>query len=221
MEHKKIYIDFLCLIWLYISMTQTINPSPSAPSIFGSLDPTPIRSIRSDGWTMERRRRFCEVLAETGRVQVAAKAVGMDVSSAYRLRRRADAREFALAWKAALSLAQSRMVDEAMELALDGVWEIITRADGTSIERRRRDGNLMLTTLAKLNQLDAFNERGVQIVAQDFDAFLDRMDGTEMFPDETLDDFLNDRSGKRSISGKLAKPAGRDKDGRFLPKNSR
>jgi hypothetical protein len=202
-------------------MKHTASPPPTALSNASPLAPPPLRSIRSDGWTMERRRRFCEVLAETGRVQVAAKAVGMDVSSAYRLRRRRDAREFALAWTAALSLAQARMIDEAMELALDGTYETITRDDGTIIERRRKDSNLMLTTLAKLNQLDAFNERGAQIVAQDFDAFLDRMDGTEMFPDETLDDFLNDRSGKRSISGRLIKPAGRDKDGRFLPKSPR
>jgi hypothetical protein len=201
-------------------MTHLPHPASAHTETPPMVQP-PLRAIRSDGWTMEKRRRFCEVLAETGRVQIAAKAVGMDVTSAYRLRRRGDARDFALAWNAAISLAQSRMIDEAMELAFDGVWETVTRDDGTMIERRRRDGNMMLTTLSKLTQLDAVTAKSTQIVAQDFDAFLDRMDGTTLFPDETLDDFLNERTGKRSLSGKLKKANGRDKDGRFLPKFGR
>ncbi len=199
-------------------MTHTNTPSPAALSAPSTLAQPPLRAIRSDGWTMERRRRFCEVLAETGRVQVAAKSVGMDVTSAYRLRRRGDAQEFALAWNAAIAIAQSRMIDEAMELALDGTYETITREDGTTLERRRKDSRMILTTLAKLLDVEALNTKSTQIVAHDFDAFLDMMDGTALFPDETLDDFLNDRSGKRSISGKLTKPTQRDKDGRFLPK---
>ena len=50
----------------------------------------PVRRIpRTDGWTEEKQRRFIETLADTGLVNVAAKAVGMSRESAYRLRRSA------------------------------------------------------------------------------------------------------------------------------------
>jgi hypothetical protein len=57
---------------------------------------------RHDGWTAARQNRFIEVLAATRSINKACSAVGMSRASAYKLRDRADARQFRLAWNAAL-----------------------------------------------------------------------------------------------------------------------
>jgi hypothetical protein len=59
------------------------------------------RRPRTDGWTEEKQRRFIEVLADTGLVAAAAKAVGMSRETAYRLRRSPHGAAFARAWDAA------------------------------------------------------------------------------------------------------------------------
>jgi hypothetical protein len=59
------------------------------------------RQPRYDGWTEEKQRRFIEVLADTGIVTAAAKAVGMSSQSAQRLRRSPDGAAFSRAWDAA------------------------------------------------------------------------------------------------------------------------
>ena len=55
---------------------------------------------RADGWTAARQAAFLGLLAETGRVDEAARRVGMSRETAYRLRRRAGADSFAAAWDA-------------------------------------------------------------------------------------------------------------------------
>jgi hypothetical protein len=177
-----------------------------------AASPPPIQ--RHDGWTPERRRQFCEMLAECGQVSVAARAVGMDMSSAYRLRRRADAREFALAWDAALCLAQQRLVDEAMALAFEGSHEVVTRDGEIVAERRRRDSRMILTTLAKLKDCGALQSPETRIIAGDFDAFLDRIDGTATAEAQPLPDYFAAKSGKRA-----APP--RNTMGQFLPAHER
>lgn len=57
---------------------------------------------RHDGWTAARQTRFIEVLAATTSISKACSAVGMSRVSAYKLRDGADARQFRLAWNAAL-----------------------------------------------------------------------------------------------------------------------
>jgi hypothetical protein len=60
---------------------------------------------RHDGWTPERQFRFVLALARGSGVGEAAKGVGQSRQTAYRLRRRAGAEEFAAAWDAALDFA--------------------------------------------------------------------------------------------------------------------
>ena len=55
---------------------------------------------RADGWTAARQAAFLGLLAETGRVDEAARRVGMSRETAYRLRRRIGAESFAAAWDA-------------------------------------------------------------------------------------------------------------------------
>jgi len=74
-----------------------------------AFHPVPIRT-RSDGWTPVRQAEFIGVLAETGSVSAAAEFVGLSRETAYRLRRKPGAEEFALAWDIAVALAERRGV---------------------------------------------------------------------------------------------------------------
>ncbi len=75
---------------------------------------------RHDGWTPPRQREFIETLADTGSVTAAAQAAGMSVQSAWRLRRRADARGFDLAWEAALERSLQQLLPVAIDRAING-----------------------------------------------------------------------------------------------------
>jgi hypothetical protein len=79
------------------------------------------RRPRYDGWTEEKQRRFIEVLADTGLVGAAAKAVGMSREGANRLRRSPHGAAFARAWDAARHHAGGVVEDVAFERALEGV----------------------------------------------------------------------------------------------------
>lgn len=61
------------------------------------------RNVRKDGWTQERRTQFLQVLRETCNVSEAVRAVGMNLSSVYELRKRDE--DFDDAWQEALDLA--------------------------------------------------------------------------------------------------------------------
>ena len=84
------------------------------------FDAVPLRE-RHDGWTPERQADFIAALAETGCVNMAAKAVGKSTQTAYRLRRSFDAQSFRQAWDAALDYAIRRLSDAAYSRAIHGV----------------------------------------------------------------------------------------------------
>jgi hypothetical protein len=90
-------------------------PAPDLPA--GALVPV---NSRHDGWTPVKQRAFIETLADTGSVTAAAGAVGMSPASAYRLRRRTDARAFDAAWEAALGRFMDQLIPAAMDRALNG-----------------------------------------------------------------------------------------------------
>ena len=58
---------------------------------------------REDGWSELRQCGFLAALYLTGSVTAAARSVGMSRASAYRLRERAGAEDFAFAWDRVLS----------------------------------------------------------------------------------------------------------------------
>ena len=58
--------------------------------------------VRHDGWTPARQIRFIEELAAMKSLTRACRAVGMSRASAYKLRDHSEARQFRLAWRAAL-----------------------------------------------------------------------------------------------------------------------
>lgn len=81
--------------------------------------PVPVRG-RQDGWSEARQRGFVVRLALCGSVGRAAAAVGMTRRSAYRLRTRPGAEEFAAAWDMALGWGRASRVDFAIERAVAG-----------------------------------------------------------------------------------------------------
>lgn len=107
------------------------------------------RRPRLDGWTEEKQRRFIEVLADTGQVRLAAKAVGMSRESAYRLRRSAHGAAFARAWDAARHHAGSLLEDVAFERAIEGVEHKTFNDAGEVTGVRRVTSDRLLTFLLR------------------------------------------------------------------------
>lgn len=160
-------------------------------------------SPRHDGWTPDRQRRFCELLAESGRVDQAAASVGMSRETAYRLRRRAEGRAFAIAWDAALLLARQRLIDETFELAFTGAVEQVVRDGQVIAERRKRDPRMLLAAISRLGYSDTLASPVSQAVAQEFDEFLDCMEIDAGNHVGASADFIEERARGRQEYGAL------------------
>ena len=119
------------------SSEQNFTPVPVAP--------------RADGWTAERQRLFIRTLSETACVADACDAVAMSRRSAYRLRARPDAFGFADAWDQALRLGAQRLVDVAIERALNGVTRA-TMTDTTAREQIVPETRLLIYLLDRMEQ---------------------------------------------------------------------
>lgn len=86
----------------------------------------PVSGTRVDGCTVATQRAFVLALAETGCVSRAASAAGVARSTVYALRTREPHSMFAFAWDVAAAVGRKRLLDVAMERALEGqevpVW---------------------------------------------------------------------------------------------------
>jgi hypothetical protein len=136
-------------------------PRPRLPA----FHPVPIR-LRADGWTPLRQAEFIGMLAETGSVSAAAAFVGMARETAYRLRRRPDAAEFAHAWDVALVLAGVRRPGEAplappsrkvtggptWRMLVDGSWRPLMRRGKYAGSMQKADNSALLAFLAQLDR---------------------------------------------------------------------
>ena len=131
--------------------------APSTPA----FTPVPVRE-RADGWTPARQRAFVELLADTGSVSDSAIRVGMSRESAYRLRRRHDAQEFARAWDAALATATRRLADACLERAIRGVDVPVFFRGEIVGEKRVYSDNLAMFLLRHLDPLTFGNLSGVK-----------------------------------------------------------
>jgi hypothetical protein len=118
-----------------------IVPAPEVPQ----FDLPPTRN-RHSGWTAERQRKFIEHLSLTGSVGEAAALAGVSSRSAYRLRNKAGAEDFARAWDAALSQSATRLAAIAFDRALHGRSERIYR-DGELVMERKMPSDYLLTWL--------------------------------------------------------------------------
>ncbi len=167
-RNRKFPIDNKFLLCSNMGMMEN-SPTPESPNL-----PTLTPSRQSDGWTIDRQRRFCEALAESGYVERAAGAVGMTRQSAYAFRQSIAGQAFALAWDAALLLARQKMIDDVYELAFEGTVERIWRDGKLVQEKRKRDPKMLLATIERLGAKAALGSAPVQAV-QEFGAFLEIM----------------------------------------------
>lgn len=113
----------LCSI---VPMTQNAM-LPPIPCLLGTclaFIPAPMERQRSDGWSPKQQERFILALEAMGSVGPAAKAIGMNRASAYRLRERAGAESFAIAWDKAIDIGRQRMFDYALDRAMNGVTTV-------------------------------------------------------------------------------------------------
>jgi hypothetical protein len=126
---------------------ETSTPIPYDPAEYRWV---PVRRRpRSDGWTEEKQRRFIEVLADTGRVALAAKAVGLSRQAAYELKRSAGGAAFSRAWDAARLHAGALLEDIAFDRAIEGREENVFNECGEVIATKHVPDNRLLTFLLK------------------------------------------------------------------------
>lgn len=125
---------------------------PASSSQLVPFDPVLVRA-RHDGWTPQKQREFIEVLADTGLVREAAARVGMTEQSASRLRRRADARAFAIAWEAAIRPGARRLHAIAWERAIEGTIKRHYYHGELKSEERVYDNRLLIYLLGKTQAL--------------------------------------------------------------------
>jgi hypothetical protein len=107
------------------------------------------RRPRHDGWTEEKQRRFIEVLADTGLVGAAAKAVGMSRETAYRLKRSVHGAAFARAWDAARHHAGGLVEDITFERAFEGVEHNVYDENGEVVCTKRVVNDRLLMFLLR------------------------------------------------------------------------
>ncbi|WP_375395776.1 hypothetical protein [uncultured Sphingomonas sp.] len=132
---------------------------------------------RQDGWTPKRQHTFLTALAEGHTVEQCCRFVGLTVSSAYALRRRAAGAAFALGWQAAALLARDTFADTLAARAIDGQTETITRPDGSEVTRHRYDNRLAMAMLTRLDKLAAAEggertHHAARLIASDWEAYL-------------------------------------------------
>jgi hypothetical protein len=102
---------------------------------------------RHDGWTEQRQRAFIQALAVVGTVNEAAKMAGISRKSAYQLRGRSDAKDFARAWDIAICQGRDRVFDYMIDRAINGVTTFTLKLGGAIEVKNGLDGHLMAAHL--------------------------------------------------------------------------
>ncbi len=131
---------------------------------------------RHDGWSADRQVVFLEALARTGNVRAAARYAGLSRESAYKLRRRPDARAFARAWDAAIIHARDIFQDELMDKGLNGWREAVWHQGEEVGTRERWSAPLFLAALSRLDKMaDGIDLAGkpARVAAERFDDLLE------------------------------------------------
>jgi len=123
-----------------------LAPPPALPE----FTPAPTRK-RNAGWTADRQRKFITHLALSSQVGEACALVGLSSSSAYRLRNKAGADEFARAWDAAYSLSPTRLAAIVADRAINGRVERFYRNGELVMERRIPSDHLLTWLLSRLD----------------------------------------------------------------------
>ena len=139
-----------------------------------------LTAVRADyRWTPACQRVFLEELACSGSVTRACAHAGKSPRSAYALRFRRDGAALALGWDAAILVARVVVADMLMDRALDGYEEVSVKQDDGRRVRQKYDNKLGMNLLIRLDRMAqaqaVCNSRAahVQLVVQDFEAYLD------------------------------------------------
>jgi len=132
-----------------------LDPSPNLDTVESET-----RHYRHDGWTPAARASFLDMLAKSGVVTDACRAVQRNSQAGYALRNRDPL--FAAGWDAALSMARARLADELFHRAVNGTVDQIWKDGEIVAERHRHDNRL---SIAVLNRLDARSDRAERIGA--------------------------------------------------------
>lgn len=111
------------------------------------FEPVVLRGGRN-GVTAMKQRVFIRVLAETGRVSLAAKATGNVLGSFYYLRNQPQGKSFARAWARALDFGVGRVLDILVDHAVNGTPEYIYQNGELVGEKRSFDHRLMMWLVA-------------------------------------------------------------------------
>lgn len=148
------------------------RPPRTPPPRLPAFAAVPVKR-RADGWTPVRQAEFIGMLAETGSVSAAAAFVGMARETAYRLRRKPGAEEFARAWDAAVAIsgvapsASARRAvtgeartevppkvspDELWRRIVDGRWRPVVQRGKYVGSVRKADNSALLSHLAQLDR---------------------------------------------------------------------
>ena len=108
-----------------------------------AFTPVPLLRVRRDGWTERTQRLFIAGLSLLGGVAAAARACSMTPKSAYRLRERDGAEDFARAWDAALATGRDRAFERAVDRGLNGYTVPVYRAGRQTGVRHTFDNRLL------------------------------------------------------------------------------
>lgn len=125
------------------------------------------RRRRADGWTPEKQREFIEILADSGSVVGAARAVGLSKQSAYALRRSKGAEGFAAAWDAAIGQASRLLADVAFDRALNGSEQHVIDKEGNHIYTHMKTNDRLLMFLLRAHQPHLYGRGAERIRSMD------------------------------------------------------
>ncbi len=130
-------------------------------------------------WTPACQRLFLEALACTGSIMKSAKEAGKSPRAAYNLRFRREGAAFRLGWDAAILISREVVSSTLMDRALHGYEETTMKLDDGGTLRGKYDNKLSMGLLSRLDRMaqvqaaEHSREAQVQLVVQDFEAFLD------------------------------------------------
>jgi hypothetical protein len=127
--------------WRGIDMGEAIEQADRRLKIQRDRQGAQVRAVRKDGWTAQRRKTFMETLAATCNVSEAARAAGMNLSSAYYQKRRDPG--FAREWAQALSVGYAELEALLLRQALFGTEEeeLVLDAEGMVKSRKLKRGH--------------------------------------------------------------------------------
>lgn len=188
--------------------------------------------IRNDyRWTAECQRAFLEALACTGSISKACREVAKTPRSAYLFRFKRKGAAFCLGWDAAILVARATLSDMLLDRAVSGYEEITGKQDDGSVVRGKFDNKLskaMLDRLDKMAEKQAVarsHEAQVQLVVQDFEAFLDLIEKGATGAEAALfcaarsgdDDSVIDVQQERAIACELARISAAEQQPEAIP----